>query len=108
MNKRCRLAKIRRIQKENSPRVLDLFAGCGGFSLGFSAAGFEIVGAIELDPLAALSHALNFCKGATPRRLQAHAKSRDITRVEPEDFVRELGPVRVTDVVDVIIGGPLF
>ena len=31
----------------NKPRVLDLFAGCGGLSLGFSMAGYETVAAIE-------------------------------------------------------------
>jgi len=29
--------------------VLDLFSGYGGFSLGFSRAGFDIVGGIEID-----------------------------------------------------------
>ena len=31
-------------------RVLDLFAGIGGFSLGFERAGFETVGFCEIDP----------------------------------------------------------
>ena len=44
------------------PRGLDLFAGCGGLSLGFKAAGCEIVAAMELDQLAAQSHAINFCQ----------------------------------------------
>src|SRR5690348_3440640 len=44
-------------------RVLDLFAGCGGLSLGFKAAGCEIVAAVEIDELAARSHAMNFFKG---------------------------------------------
>lgn len=30
-------------------KVLDTFAGAGGFSLGFEMAGFEIIGAIEID-----------------------------------------------------------
>ena len=29
--------------------VIDLFAGAGGFSLGFQMAGAEIVGAVEID-----------------------------------------------------------
>ncbi|MCL2842787.1 MAG: DNA cytosine methyltransferase [Oscillospiraceae bacterium] len=33
--------------------VLDLFAGAGGFSLGFQLAGFNLIGAIELDKWAA-------------------------------------------------------
>ena len=35
------------------PRVLDLFSGCGGLSLGFQRAGFEIAAAMEIDSLAA-------------------------------------------------------
>ena len=33
-------------------RVLDLFAGQGGFSLGLERAGFETVGFVEIDPFA--------------------------------------------------------
>ncbi|MDB9313289.1 DNA (cytosine-5-)-methyltransferase [Spirulina sp. CS-785/01] len=33
---------------EQSPLVIDLFAGCGGFSLGFEAAGFRTIG-YEMD-----------------------------------------------------------
>jgi 23S rRNA G2069 N7-methylase RlmK/C1962 C5-methylase RlmI len=51
MNRRARLAKLKRLKNRHSPRVLDLFAGCGGFSLGFAAAGYEIAGAVEVDPL---------------------------------------------------------
>ena len=41
-------------------KVLDLFAGSGGFSLGFKLAGFQIVGAIEKDNWAAETFATNF------------------------------------------------
>ena len=32
------------------PKVVDLFSGCGGLTLGFEKAGFEIVAGIELMP----------------------------------------------------------
>lgn len=95
------LSKIARLRAGGAPRVLDLFAGCGGLSLGFQAAGFEIAAAVEFDPDAAASHGLNFHPG-DPR----HAVARDITKLSPEDLVKELGWDSVGSAVDVIVGGP--
>jgi DNA (cytosine-5)-methyltransferase 1 len=41
------------------PIAFDLFAGCGGFSLGFMQAGWEIVGAVEWDPHATITYLCN-------------------------------------------------
>jgi len=41
------------------PSVLSLFSGAGGIDLGLEAAGFDLVGAIELDPNARKTLALN-------------------------------------------------
>jgi len=40
-------------------KVIDLFAGCGGLSLGFLQAGFTIGGAVEFDPPIANTYKLN-------------------------------------------------
>jgi DNA (cytosine-5)-methyltransferase 1 len=100
--------KITRLKRDPlaRPRVLDLFAGSGGLSLGFHAAGCEIVGALEIDPLAARSHAINFFKGQSEPIIEHHAKPRDITRVDPEEVVEEFGLGSPANVVDIIIGGP--
>ena len=92
--------KIERLRKGEHPRVLDLFAGCGGLSLGFQAAGFSIVAAVENDPDAARSHGLNFHNGAEP-----HTKARDVL-TPPETLAEDLGLGPVTDAFDVIMGGP--
>lgn len=42
------------------PTVIDLFAGCGGMTSGFVAAGFEPVAAVEWDLAAASTYAANF------------------------------------------------
>lgn len=44
----------------NRPIVVDLFAGVGGFSLGFEQAGFDIKVAVEIDPVHAAIHKFNF------------------------------------------------
>ncbi len=88
------------------PRVLDLFAGCGGLSLGFDAAEFEVVAAIESDDLAARSHALNFCRSESEEVVAHHAMPRDITQIDPEELVEDFGLGDTANAVDVIVGGP--
>lgn len=93
--------KIARIRAGEQPRVLDLFAGCGGISLGFTAAGFTVSAAVEFDPEAAASHGRNF-HDEDP----AHSAARDITRTKPDDLVRELGLGKASGAFDVLVGGP--
>jgi DNA (cytosine-5)-methyltransferase 1 len=93
--------KIARLQAGGKPRVLDLFAGCGGISLGFTAAGFTVSAAVEFDPEAAASHGRNFHGGDA-----AHSQARDITRTKPDALVRELGLGKTAEAFDVLVGGP--
>jgi DNA (cytosine-5)-methyltransferase 1 len=62
--------------------VADLFAGCGGGSLGFQQAGFEVIGAIEIDSDAAAAYTANV--GVEPLR-------RDIRDVTARDLLEGTG-----------------
>ncbi|TPI09917.1 DNA cytosine methyltransferase [Mesorhizobium sp. B4-1-3] len=99
-------SKLERLREGGRPRVLDLFAGAGGISLGFQRAGFTIEGALEIDALAALTHAMNFHPDPDPGRFAAHARARDITTTDPIALCDELGLGAVEDAIDVLVGGP--
>lgn len=78
------------------PTFIDLFCGCGGLSLGFTAAGFQCADGIEFDPDAYATHAKNFGSQG-----QAHSAT-DIRDVVASDFKSLLADRSPT----VIIGGP--
>jgi DNA (cytosine-5)-methyltransferase 1 len=101
INNRVIRQKIARLQDGGKPRVLDLFAGCGGISLGFTAAGFSVSAAVEFDPEAAASHGRNFHAGDP-----AHSLARDITKTSPDALVRDLKLGRAAEAFDVLVGGP--
>lgn len=73
-------------------RVLDLFAGAGGFSAGFHAASsrFKTVTAVEMDPSAAASFEATFGKGIV------------YTGTIQDWLLSD----QVPDAVDIVIGGP--
>ncbi len=75
------------------PRVLDLFAGVGGLSLGFEQAGFNIVFANEYDPLIAAAYKAN--------HISTEMLVADITSVDfGKTFDKFIGKI------DVVVGGP--
>ena len=50
------------------PTAVDLFSGCGGFSLGLIGAGFEVVCAVDNDAIAAITYLTNL--GQWPMRIE--------------------------------------
>lgn len=74
---------------------IDLFCGCGGFSLGLERAGFKGLAAIDFNPEAVEVFRANFPK--IPQILQ-----RDLTRFPPSELETLIG----TKQVDLIVGGP--
>lgn len=90
-----KLDRKRTDPEPNRPRALSLFSGCGGFSTGFSWAGFEILGFVELENDFRRIYRDNF---ASTEELGS-----DITAISDsaiEGWKKKFGNV------DVIIGGP--
>ncbi len=101
------LKKFQRIRRGGTPKVLDLFSGCGGLSLGFHRAGFDIWGGIEQDPEAAASHAVNFHGEDKPSSRKDMTKfARDILEVQPEELTASQGGYDPSMAVDILVGGP--
>jgi DNA (cytosine-5)-methyltransferase 1 len=44
----------------NALKIIDLFAGAGGFSLGAARAGMQVISSVEIDPFANETHSRNF------------------------------------------------
>ncbi len=84
----------RRDIQPNGLNVIDLFCGAGGSSSGFRLAGFNLVGALDVNEAAAKTHELNFpsCKTVVG----------DITKLSPAEFEEIIGNQRV----DIVIGSP--
>lgn len=85
-----------------SPRVVDLFSGAGGLSLGFRAAGCQIIAGVELDERCGTTFQENFSRlqpGAAPIPLFGAEKG-DLSRIDLESLGRQLQGI------DILIGGP--
>jgi DNA (cytosine-5)-methyltransferase 1 len=87
------------------PIAIDLFAGAGGFSLGIEQAGFDVLVAVERDPIHAAAYAYNF-----PQTLVLAA---DITTLSGEMIWQALLRqeeqrkfLNPKSEIDLIIGGP--
>jgi DNA (cytosine-5)-methyltransferase 1 len=60
------------------PLAIDLFAGVGGMSLGFEQAGFDVVAAVEIDPIHCAAHKFNFPQAAVLPRSVVGLRAADI------------------------------
>ena len=79
----------------NQPTFIDLFCGCGGFSLGLVRAGFRCLAGIDFNHQAAVVFAKNF-------PLVPQALEKDLTEFGPDKLSNLLG----TKEVDLVVGGP--
>jgi len=66
-----------------APKAIDLFAGPGGLTLGLKQSGFDVIAAVECDPLAAASYRVN--------HPEVSIWEADIRTVDPIDVLADLG-----------------
>lgn len=79
----------------NDLSALSLFSGCGGFSLGFSWAGFAVKGFVELDAGLRKIYRANF-----PNAVECGSNITEVTSSQLATLGKQIGKI------DVIIGGP--
>lgn len=99
--------KLQRIRAGGEIRYMDMFAGCGGISLGFLTAGFTPVASIEMDPWAARSHGANFGARSAGGDKEAHHAPRDAVTETADTVFADLGLRGANEnQIDVLVGGP--
>lgn len=84
------------MSESQRPIAIDLFAGAGGMSLGFEQSGFDIVAAVEIDPIHAAIHEFNFPNCAVLAQSVVGLTGKDIRKAA------KIGNAQV----DVVFGGP--
>lgn len=80
----------------NKPIAVDLFAGAGGLSLGFSWAGFIIAGANDIDE--------NFAESFRTHHKRAVFVLKDIRQLTAKELLNRIGVYKKD--VAIVVGGP--
>ncbi|RSM84019.1 DNA (cytosine-5-)-methyltransferase [Amycolatopsis sp. WAC 01375] len=88
------------------PVAVDLFAGAGGLSLGFEQAGFDVVAAVEYDPIHAMVHRFNFPECEVLCRDVRSLSAADVLSAAQKGMRRLRRPSNAPPKIDVLIGGP--
>ena len=88
------------------PIAVDLFAGAGGMGLGFEQAGYDVVAAVEYDPVHAATHAFNFPKCEVLCRDASNLSASDVLAAAERGFKRLHPGVPWPGRLDSLIGGP--
>lgn len=83
------------MNSKKRPIAVDLFAGAGGMTLGFEQAGFDVLAAVEIDPIHCATHEYNFPFWTTLCQDINHATGAQI---------RDRSPIKDQE-IDVVFGG---
>src|ERR1035437_315269 len=91
----------------NRPVGVDLFAGVGGLALGFEQAGFDVVAAVEQDPVHAAVHRFNFPLTSVICGDVGKIAAARVLEAARLGFIAHGGVVEDwTGEIDVVFGGP--
>lgn len=88
------------------PITVDLFAGAGGMSLGFEQAGYDVVAAVEYDPVHAATHTFNFPECEVLCRDASKLSAADVLAAAERGFKRLHPGVPWPGRLDAVVGGP--
>lgn len=88
----------------DGPTVVDLFAGCGGLSLGFASAGYRVTFAAEKDSLAAATYTKNFPDATLLSPSDEQPNSGDVSKLKCACMMPEPGSKQ--EKVGLVVGGP--
>lgn len=86
----------RKTKPERRPTAIDLFSGCGGMTVGLKKAGFRVLGAVDIDPLAIQTYQAN--------HKDVKVWETDIRHLEPAELKAGLGLGEET--LDLLAGCP--
>ena len=78
------------------PKAIDVFSGCGGLTLGLKRAGFDVIGAVEIDPLAVDTYRGN--------HRDVHVWAKDVRKLTSPKILEKLGLKRGE--LDLLAGCP--
>lgn len=84
------------MRRQTALSAIDLFAGCGGLTVGLKDAGFRVIGAVEFDSLAARTYRHN--------HPEVYLWEQDIRDLTPEEVLDKLGLARGQ--LDLLAGCP--
>lgn len=88
------------------PIAVDLFAGAGGMTLGFEQAGYDVVAAVEYDPVHAATHAFNFPQCEMLCRDASAISAEDVLAAAERGYKRFHPDKTWPRRLDALIGGP--
>ncbi len=83
------------VKKKNAVKGIALFSGCGGMTLGFEAAGVDLVGHVDISESANYIYSQNF-----PKSKLLGKDIRNISDKDLNEWKEEFGTI------DIIVGGP--